>query len=375
MPIRRRTNKMEIMKRILIPLFIIALVSTQGCNNPLSLDQLWGGGDDDDSSNEERPSVQPSRVIEPTQKFSVATGGVAPGRDELVLYDEYGNIRHFVGDPLSCTASDEGIVKLEPRPDYETVSEGSGVRIVAQKPGVTAITCVIGDIALDEIYEVTIPPQPLIQILIAEAGLQLADEADLDENYDDPVVKQTSASPTANAIASVIRNRIELINSDDDPSLFEADEAEYDGDPPVSYYDAVISADDQFSPSALTDPTHGIFVDAERRDNMYGDWTIAYDQAVIAAAGVFNGDIDDTTGVSFAFRSPTEDEWGLLSAEWNGANNTIPEGSGFTDESFPKLSPIQILIHPDVWTYDDGRPAFVFARTRGGSDTAITNTP
>lgn len=364
------------MKRALLSLFILLLSLSQGCTNPFSLQELFGlGGDDDSDTNDVRPSAQPSRVIEPTQKFAVAIGGVASGRDELVLHDEYGNIRHFVGDPLSCTPSDEEVLRLEPRPDFETASAGSGVRIVALKPGVVSITCVVGDIELDDIYEVTVPPQSLVQILVAEAGEQLADEAELDDDYQDPVVMLTSESPTASALASVIRNRIELINSDDDPGLFDVEEDEYDGDPPASYYDAVISADDQFSPSALTDPSHGIYADAADRDKMYGDWTIAYDQAVIAAAGVFNGDIADTTGVSFAFRSPTGEEWDLLTAEWSGSNDSIPEDSGFTDGSFPNLSPIQILIHPDVWTYDDGRPAFVFARTRGGGDSAITNTP
>jgi len=360
--------------RFIIIIYILMLTFLAGCwnpfSNPFSNPFDFGGGDD------ERPSAQPNRITEPTQKFSLAVGGVAPGRDELVLYDDYGNIRNFIGDPLVCTADDEDMIRLVVRPGYETVSEGSGVRIIALLPGVTAITCVIGDIDLDDIYEVTIPPQSLIQILVAEAATQLVDEAELDDDYeDDDVVSLTSSSPTGDAIGSVIRNRIEIINSEDDTSLFVADDSKYDEDPPASYYREVIFAANQFSPTNPEDPTYDILLDANDRDYLRGDELIAYDQAVITAAGVFNGDIADTTGWAFAFRSPTADEWELIGAAWNSGATELPEGVGFTDASFPALAPIQILIQPDVWTYDDGRPSFIFAREKESNEFAITNTP
>ena len=108
---------------------------------------------------------------------------------------------------------------------------------------------------------------------------------------------------------------------------------------------------------------------------MEGDWLIAYDQAVITAAGVFNGDIVDLTAGAFAFRSPTDAEWDLLAEALSDGADEIPDDSGFTDASFPALAPIQILVHPDVWTYDDGLPSFVFARERLDGYSAMTNNP
>jgi len=171
----------------------------------------------------------------------------------------------------------------------------------------------------------------------------------------------------------VIRNRIALINDEDDPSLFGADEDDYDSDPIGSYYDVVIYAPDQFSPTGTDDPTYDTFIEAEDRDLLSGNWLIAYDQAVLTAGRVFNGDISDTTGNCFAFRSPTAAEWDLIAG--NLGADEIPEGSGFTDESFPSLDPIQIVILPDIWAYDGGMPSFVFAREREDGAAAITNSP
>jgi len=347
------------------------MLMLSSCKSPFSFSNPFGGG----GGSDDRTPVEPDRVTEPTQKFYLAMGGVASGRDELIIYDNYGNIQTYVGDPLECEADDEDLVKLQPRPDYDTVSAGSGVQIVPQLPGVTAIRCWAGDIDLDDVYEVTIPPQSLIKILVAEAGLQLADEATLDDDYDDDIVTLTSSSPTGTALASVIRNRIEYINDLDDPELFNVDEDDYDENPPTSYYDATILADGQFSPTSPDDPTYDIFVKANLRKYMTGDYQIAYDQAVITAAQVFNGDTGDNTDGAFAFRSPTDEEWDILSNAWNQGSSQIPENSGFTDEDFPGLSPIQILIHPDVWTYDDGQPSFVFARERLDGEFAIENTP
>jgi hypothetical protein len=352
-------------------LFILTLLT--GCKNPFSnpFSNPFGGGDDDS-----QPSVQPTRVTQPTQKFAVAVGGVYPGRDELVLYDEYGNVRHFVGDPLDCESSDEAVVKVAPRPGFDTQSAGSGVKIIALSPGIASISCAVGDIAPSEVYEVTVPPQSLVQIQVAEAGQQIADEAELDPEFtEENVVKLTSISKTANAIASVVRNRIELTLSEDDATLFGAEGTLFEDDPPASYYDEIIMADGQFSPTDAGDPMNDVFRDAESRDYLGGSWLTAYDQAVLTAAGVFNGDIEDPTGVSFAFYSPTDDEWESIGIAWSQGAASIPDGTSFTDATFPKLAPIQLLIHPDVWTYSDGRPSFLFARSRGTGDAAIANTP
>ncbi len=349
---------------LVLMIFLIA-----GCKNPFvnPFGGLFGGGDSS------RPSAEPSRVVEPTGKFAMAIGGVALGRDELVIYDKNGEPRHFSSDLLSCE-SEKDIIEIEERPGFESASDGSGVRIIAKSPGVTAVRCTFGDIEMEEVYEVTVPPQSLIQILVAEAGGQIADEAELDDDYDDAVVKLSSRSPTAELLASVIKNRILIINSENNPSLFAVKESDYDSDAPTSYYDSVILADGQFSPTDPEDVMHNVFKNAANRDNLSADWQIAYDQAVLTAAAIFNGDIQDDTGESFGFFSPDEDTWNDI---WNAfrLGQEIPDSSPFTDYTFEELAPIQLLLHPDVKEYSDGRPAFIFARQRGENDFAIEDTP
>lgn len=353
------------MSRSLVLTAIVICIFVSGCSKIFQ--NPFAGDDDDDG----RPSALPSRVIEPTAKFSVAIGGVAPGRDELVIYDNLENVRDFSGRTLEC-APDDPIVILRPRPDFDSLAAGSGAQLVATDAGVTAIRCTVDGEEMENSWEVTVPPQYLIQILLAEAGAQIADEAELG---DDNNVTLGSQSKTANALGAAIRNRINFINMYDNPELFAADARRYDIEPPASYYDEVIMAPGQFSPTSPQDMTHDIFENAQDRNFLDEEWLTAYDQAVLTAAGIFNGDIADSTGGSFAFRSPDEEEWRLIATAWTLRYLAIPENSGFTDASFPTLAPIQILIHPDVWTYTDGRPAFVFARQRQPENSVIVNTP
>lgn len=352
---------------------IASLLFLAGCWNPFQnpFSGWFGGGDDDNTS---RPSAQPSRVVEPTAKFAIAIGGVAPGRDELIIYDQYGNVRDFTGATLACKA-DDPIVAMRPRPDYDTEADGSGVQIIAVDPGVTAVRCTADGVDLGSVYEVTVPPQSIIQILVAEAGAQLANEAKLDDSQEGDVVAQGSTSPTGDALGAVILNRIEYINANDDPGLFGADEKDYDENTPASYYDAIILANGQFAPTSASDPTNEVFDDAQDRNFLASSWLVAYDQAVLTAAGIFNGDITDPTDGAFAFRSPTAEEWDLIGRALSDGEKEIPQGSGFTDASFPELAPIQILIMPGVWEYSGGRPSFVFARQRGENGDAIVNNP
>lgn len=351
------------MKKIVcVSLFLFILA---GCKLPFK-NPFSSGGDDDSKS-----SVYPERVIEPTSKFSLAIGGVAPGRDELVIYDADKNIRNFDGRTLKCEA-DDPIVSIHARPGYDSEASGSGVLLEAIDVGVTAVRCIVDGVALDDVYEVTVPPQHLIQILVAEAGEQLTDEAQVDEKG---VVRLDSVSPTGSAIGFVIKNRINNISVVDDPTLFGADAANFNANPPESFYDAIIMAKDEFSPTNIDDPNHETFDDAQDRNFLSAAWQMAYDQAVITAAGIFNGDISDPTTGAFGFFSPTEDEWKFINGAWSMNYITIPDEAGFTDATFPRMTPIQLLIHPDVWKYSNGRPAFVFARKRTSADLAVVNKP
>ena len=351
---------------------ILSLTLIAGCwnpfQNPLDMLGIGGGGEDDG------PDARPNRVVEPTDKFALAVGGVASGRDELVIYDG-GRARDFGDSVLECTADDEDMLLIRVRPGFESQAAGSGVRMIALEPGVTAVRCKLDGNDLEDIYEVTVPPQLLIQILVAEAGGQLYDEAELDADFEKDVVVLGSSSPTAEALGSVIRNRVDRIENRDNPSLFNADEELYDSNPPSSFYDAVIMADGQFSPTDPDDPNNDLFEDAQDRNFLEDEWLVMYDQAVFTAAGIFNRDIDDNTMGAFAFRSPTESEWGNLKDSCSPAIYFIPDGSGYTESSFPVFSPIQVLIHPGVWHFNDGRPAFIFARARTEADPAVSCTP
>lgn len=332
--------------------------------NPL-WDFLKGLDDGSSETSTDDRSISPERVIEPTSTFALAIGGVDPGRDELVL------TRDFVaGDVLVCSA-DPPILLFYNRSGFDSGTAGGGYQMIPTEEGLAAVTCSISGVALEDTYEVTIPPQSLIQILLGEARTQLDDEATIEDGH----VTLTSSSPTATAIGAVIRNRIQLIEDADDSSLFEADNTAYNANPPVSLYDAVIAAPNQFSPTDPTDPSYDIFNDAQDRNFLDATWLAAYDQAVLSATAIFNEDDLDPTGDAFAFRSPTDEEWIIIDEALNSQTAILPEGTGVTDDNFPAFAPVHIVIVPDVWTYDDGRPAFIFVRSRTATDPAVTNIP
>lgn len=359
------------MKKWII-LVILLLNFATSCKNPFT--NPFDIFEDDDAGGGGRPNYTPTRVVEPRDKFFVAVGGVAGGHDELVIYDESNNVRNFQGQTLAC-AADDPIVILKTRPGFASLAEGSGVQIVAIEPGVTAIRCTVDGQDLGSVYEVTVPPQELIQILVAEAGSIIGDEATVAEVEGGSDVPQSSRSKTIEVLGMVIRNRIERINVADDPGMFSADVKDYDSDPPSSYYNAVINAPSQFAPTDRNDPTHEIFTLAQDRNFLEESWYVAYDQAVITASGIFNGDITDATALAFGFYSPTDDEWAVVGEAlmWG---REIPADAGMTDADFPSLAPIQLLIHPDVKTYEEGKkPSFIIVRSRQSTDAPITRVP
>ncbi len=349
-------------------LYIVCLLAfpllTSSCFSPLSFFGFGGGGGDDEED------AQENRAIEPTAVFSLALGGVAPGRDELVLYDDDGELLDTSERDLNCVASKE-IVSFNPRPGFDNFSKGAGVQIIPQDEGITTITCLLDDVPLSETYEVIIPPQNLIQILIAEAQTQITDEATLDSEID--TVTLNSISPTADAIGSVINNRIAMIEDANNPGLFNIDTEDYDYDPIVSHYNTVILAPNQFSPTNSNDPTNELFSNAQDRNFLEQTSLIAYDQTVLTAADIFADDINDPTQGAFAFRSPTEEQWAIISEALNSETTEMPLATGVADVDFPAFAPLQIVIVDKVWTYEDGRPAFIFIRPRFDYEPAVIN--
>ncbi len=322
---------------------------------------FWGGGGDDDEE---------ERKIEETYTFSLAVGGVAPGRAELVLFDDEGRAMDLSKRQIYCL-TDKNIIHFEPRPGNSTYAEGSGVLIVPTEAGTAKVTCFLDGAPLEDTYAVTVSPQNLIQILMAEAGTQLKDEAAMD----DDIVRLESISPTGNAIAAVIRNRINLIEANDAPALFSVDAAAFEADPDVSYYDSVIMAPGQFSPTNSADTGNEIFTDAADRNFIEKEWRAAYDQAVLTAAGVYNQSTTDPTGNAFAFLSPTAEQWLVINEALASGTLELPANCGVTDDNFPEFAPLQIFVLYGTWTYDDLRPAFVFVRNRTADRPAVTNLP
>ena len=322
---------------------------------------------DDPSSNE---TVEDTPVIEPTERFYLALGGVAPGRDTLVIYDDTDTPVSFLGHSLSFRADPE-IVGFQAREGFETFVAGSGAQLVPLSAGTATVYYSVDNQEQAQIYSVVIPPQSLIQILMGEARSILTREAIVENG----AVTLESRSATGEGVTSVIQNRISLITANNLPGLFGADPVDYALDPPGSWYDAVINAPGQFQPAEEGDSSHDAFEDAERREELDADSRAAYDQAVLTAGAVFAGEAVDPTNGAFAFRSPNEDEWERVAEALRSQTIRMPEDIGTGDLIFPALSPVQVLIDPEVWTDEDGRPAFIFTRSRSTGEPAVTNVP
>lgn len=330
---------------------------------------------DGDDPNQNTVTTDPS--IEPTHKYAIAIGGVAPGRDQLVIYDENNAIRTFAGKTLDIT-TDNDAVGLLVRSGYETYAEGSGAQIVPQKTGIAKITYSIDDVAQDEEFQVTVPPQSLIQVLMGEARGEMEGEATFNDAH---AIALSSESATGNAIGAVIRNRVKLLENGLSLSAFEVSEEKWNADDPAAHWDAVIEAVNgsiyQFSPVDPTDLNNAIFKNSDARSYLEGPDVKAYDQAVLTAAGIYNGDTLDNTYGSFAFFSPTPDETLKLLEAYYLQTTTLPDGCGVSDENFPLFAPVQVFINPKVTdiTTDNPIPSFVFIRSRIATVPAVVAQP
>ncbi len=347
------------MRRFLLLLPLLFASGSLGCpffNNPFG-----GGGSDDDNVTHEERDVSGT--------LAVALGGVADGADELV-FDEDMSL-------LELTNEDDDLISLEMREGFSDYTTAKGARVVPLEEGIAYVTPTVNGRRRSPV-EIMISPQRLIQILIGEARGELDREATLD---DDGGVKSSSVSVTGDALGAVIRNRIDLINETASPGLFVADDDQYEADPPVSYYEAVIEANDgfvyQFSPVDPGDLSHDVYEAAAQRSDLDEAERVAYDQAVLTAAYIFNGDTEDPTGGAFAFYSPTSEEYDVLREALESQTNLLPDGGGTSDANFPSLAPIQVLVLEDVAPSqaDSDVPSFVFVRSRGTLDAAVTDEP
>lgn len=356
------------MKKVKVIFLGLLLVGCGGVKDYFTkpfTDLFSSGGDD--SSSTVGPSVTNSPVVEPTARFALAMGGVAPGRDQLELSG-------ILGSNLQFKAT-EGIVGFLPLAGKPTFIEGPGAQIIPQQEGTTTFNYTVDDVQSVVVYSVTIPPQSLIQILIGEARGQIAKDVTLSSG----AVALTSHSTTAEALASVVRNRMKRIDAESNPGLFDVDPVKYNvgGDP--AKYNAIIEATQngvyQFSPVDPSDPSHSVFTNSSARSFLDSTMFAAYDQSVLSAAGIFDGSLDDPTGGAFGFRTPTVDEALCLDLAAMTPSPVLPTSCDDPDARFPALAPIQILIHPQVPRLSDNRPAFIFYRSRVITEPAVTTHP
>lgn len=328
-----------------------------------------------DLATEDDSGTTASSAIEPTKTYAVALGGVARGRDELVIYDDDNKPLDFTGKTLEFSA-DNGNIVLEPRSGYGNFAAGGGALIVPKKVGTTIVSYDVDGVRQHEHYKVIVPPQSLIQILIGEARGQIAVEAQTADGF----VKLDSESTTGNAIGVVVRNRVQLIEAGQPAELFVVDDAAWAVNEPQSHWDAVIAAESngsyQFTPLDPAAQSYDEYMAAEKRANLLNDSEInAYDQAVLTAAMIFDNSTVDPTGGAFGFRTPTSAEAACLSNAMQSPTYSIPVGCGPGDSNFPAFAPVQILVHPSVALLSDRRPSFVFYRNRGDDEVAVTNAP
>lgn len=338
----------------LLPLVLclLSFVVFTGCDGFGGSD-AGGSGDDGDVTHREK---------DVSGKLAVSLGGSGPGLDEIVIDGTFSTITFENNDP--------DLFSLE--------VDGRTARVIPLQSGIGYVTPVLNGHETDPV-EVTIPPQRLIQILLGEARGQLDREATTEAVEDGDQVTPGSVSVTGDAVAAVIRNRIDLINEGGSPSLFLADAGDYGSEPPISYYDAVIEASNgsvyQFSPVKPGDPSHAVYLAAEAREDMDSGLRIAYDQAALTAASLFNGDTEDPTGGAFAFYSPTEEQNDRIQEALEAGASSLPAGCGTSDANFPAFAPVQILVLKDVAPSIGGVPSFVFVRSRSNQEAAVVDEP
>ena len=356
---------------------LLLLIFSASCADMLwPWSELWKNKNKGGTAAADSETYSPTTpAIEGTTRYAIALGGVAPGRDELIITGDAGETINFGGSELSFSV-DNDVIGLLPRPGYGDFASGSGAQIIPQKVGQSVVSYSVDGIEEEDQFLVIVPPQSLIQMMVSEASTQLTDEATVGGDYH---VELTSSSATGNAIGYVTRNRVDIIGETEIHSLFGVDENDWDSNPTASYYDSVITAVSggvyQYSPVDPSNPAHETYENAEARGFLDSSYHRAYDQAVLTSAGVFAGTISDPTGTAFGFFSPTSDQWEEIELAYQFALFDLTNGCGFTDSDFSELAPIQILVLPAVWTYEDGRPAFVFIRSKGPLEYAVVKTP
>lgn len=351
---RHKSAFARLMKRIASGMLILTTFVCVGCNFlDFGLADLFGGGGDNDQ-----------RVF-----FPLALGGVNPDWNKVEL-DKDTNF-----DDLEFSADQSELVAFAIPTGFSSFEEADAVQLNPLAVGATEADIRYDD-EIQQTLIVSIPPPKLIQMLVAEARASLVSEALIEDGE----VSPTSFSLTGSALSWVVRNRVQLIANRDDAALFNADSTLFLEDPPASSWAAVVEAKNgnsyEFSPVNPADTNHELYLDSDSRSNMDSENLIlAYDQAVTSAAQIFGSQMGDPTNGSFAFYSPSDDEYTALLTGLFSEDTVLPAGVGISDANFPALSPIQVVILLEVASRssDTDTPAFVFVRERISTEPAVTS--
>lgn len=296
-------------------------------------------------------------------KMKLALGGTLSGWDQLLIED--------LGptDSVDLVFDPEGIATGNV---VDASSSTMTFRMSPQQAGITQLKYKVNGLLQNKVIKIVIPPQEMIQVLMGEARSIILEEITQDS---EGRVDRQSTSFTAQALLSVVRNRIKLMETRNEASLFVVDADDFASADLAGRYRLVIEANRngiyQFSPVDPDDPSFSAYSAATERMGLSTSRTLVYDQALLSAADIFDESLADNTLESFGFYSPTKSEYENL---LTGLNSTeLPEEVGRSDSTFPTLAPIQILILDGIspQSFDEELPSFVFVKSRSSLENAV----
>jgi len=328
----------------------------------LGLSACGGMSGGADSGPDAIPAASPLQ-FDFDEKVKLALGGTLAGWDEILIdgLDPQ--------DQVELEFSPEGVASGSL---VDATSDSVTFRLTPEQAGIAQLKYRINGSLQDKTIKVVVPPQEMIQVLMGEARSIIPQEISKDA---EGRVDRSSRSPTAQALLSVVRNRVKLIEENDQPSLFVVDAEDFSDADLAGRYSLVILAHRngiyQFSPVDPEDPSFDAFNAAAQREGLSASRLYVYDQALLSAADIFDESLADNTSGSFGFYSPTQGEYDAL---LSGLGSTeLPEGAGRSDSTFPALAPIQILILPDIspQSFDADLPSFVFVKSRQANEDAV----
>lgn len=337
-------------QKIFIVLFLLLLSACGGMSGT------------DSTNNDAIPAASPLQ-FNFDEKMKLAIGGTLTGWDQLLI----NNLGPT--DSVTLVFEPEGIATGT---IVDSNSNSITFKITPEKAGIAQLKYQINGVLQSKVIKVVIPPQEMIQVLMGEARSIIPQEITKDS---EGRVDRNNASFTAQALLSVVRNRIKLMEERDEPSLFVVDSDEFVAADLAERYRLVIEANRngiyQFSPVNPSDPSYSAYSTAAQRTGLSTSRMLVYDQALLTAADVFDESLSDNTQNSFGFYSPTKSEYENL---LTGLDSTeLPEDVGRSDSTFPSLAPIQILILENIspQTFDAELPSFVFVKSRSSTDKAV----